>query len=230
MDESYLDAVYFYYGILESYEVVGQELIGESVLEDHVVPRMTYYVKNFLPKLYNKISENEIKTDVISFLTQLKDRIEVHDTNKIPKQDIWLLRAAIFGYESSFLEILGENVIKQYVLKRIPEILAVYLPEVFTGRDKSLEEKLQQFAEYIKIQNFAKITNFELNNGKIIFSVNKCAFADIHSSDAYLEKKTRFCPWGMMVLAIVNDHQEKEFPIQGTTFVTRGTITELEII
>lgn len=229
MESDFLDAVYFYYGILEAYEIVGQELIGVDVLEKHAVPRMVYYVNNFLPKAYRNTTENELTNQITSFLSDLKMKVANQEKFQITLEEVWQLRAAIFGYESAFLEILGENVIRNYVLKRIPEILAVYLPEVFSAENKSLKQKLQGFAQFLKSQKFVKYANFSMKNGNIKFNVNHCAFASIHDSDAYREKKIRFCPWGMMVLAIVNEHEQKEFPISSSTFATRGTITELQI-
>lgn len=230
MEGNFLDAVYFYYGILEAYEIVGEELIGVDVLEEHAVPRMVYYVNNFLPKDYRGSSDGEMKSQLTSFLSNLKMKVTNQEKFSITLQEVWQLRAAIFGYESAFLEILGENVIKNYVLKRIPEILAVYLPEVFSAENKSLDEKLQGFANFLKSQKFVKYANFSSKNGKVKFNVNHCAFANIHDSEAYREKKIRFCPWGMMVLAIVNEHEQKEFPISSSIFATRGTITELKIL
>ena len=45
--------------------------------------------------------------------------------------EIWKLRAAIFGYETVFINILGEAAIKDYVFVRMADILASYLPENF---------------------------------------------------------------------------------------------------
>ncbi|MCH8905797.1 MAG: hypothetical protein IH840_01810 [Candidatus Heimdallarchaeota archaeon] len=229
MDPDFLDAIYFYHGILEAYEIVGKELIGEDVLEKHAIPRMVYYVKNFLPREFKDKKEEELTGELAKFLSDLKTKINSQEKFNVSLLEVWQLRAAIFGYESAFLEILGDNVIKNYVLKRIPEILSLYLPQVFSAEDSTLKEKLQGFASYLKKQKFVKYANFSIKGGKVRFNVNHCAFAGIHDSDAYKQRKTRFCPWGMMVLAIVNAHEQKEFPIQSTTFATKGTITQLQI-
>lgn len=229
MKSSHLDAVYFYYGILEAYEIVGEELIGSNVLQEQVIPRMLYYVRNFLPSKSSR-DDDELAIELMSFMKNLKDRVSDPDHHDITLIEIWRLRAAIFGYESAFIEILGDSVIKKYVLKRIPEILTVFLPEVFTDEKRSLEEKLQYYTNYLIENKFAKFATFSIKNDEVTFNVNKCTFADIHDSDAYLEKKTRFCPWGMMMLAIVNAHKDREFPIESSTFVTRGAITKLKMI
>ena len=230
MESSFLDAAQFYYGILEAYELVGQELIGPDVLDKQAIPRMIYYVQKFLPKQHQGKSDQEMTSEMHEFLNNLKTKVSNQEKFNLSLNEVWQLRAAIFGYESAFLEILGDNVIKKYVLNRIPEILAVYLPDVFASESTSLETKLDHFAKFLKKEKFVKYANFSVKGGKVKFNVNHCAFSGIHDSEAYRERNTRFCPWGMMALSIVNAHEQKEFPISGTKFATKGTITELKIL
>jgi hypothetical protein len=229
VDQS-INAVYLYYGILEAYETVGQELIGPNVLQDQVIPRMKYYVKSFVPSVYQNIPEEKVEEVLKKFLEDLKSRVQAQNTSEISLEDIWELRAAIFGYENAFLEILGDSVIKNYVLKRISDILTVYLPEAFTSESKSLAEKLKLFENYLKSNEFVKYANFAINKDKVRFNVNHCTFARIHDSEAYLEQKTRFCPWGMITQAIVNSHSDEEYPMIASLFTTRGTVTKLEVL
>ena len=52
-DDQQLEAVFLYMGILDAYEAVGTELIGPNVLDEHVLPRMVYYVQEFLPEIFS---------------------------------------------------------------------------------------------------------------------------------------------------------------------------------
>lgn len=231
MSSSAINAVYLYYGILEGYEVVGQELLGDDVVQNHVVPRMKYYVDNFLPFLFQEETDKEIESSLVSFLDELKEKVSNNQTEDITLNDIWELRAAIFGYESAFIELLGENVIKNYVLGRVSDILTIYLPDIFTSDQMTLSEKLQSFASYLKSKEYVKYANFSISgNKKVRFNVNQCEFSRIHDSEAYKQGKVRFCPWGMIVQAIVNSHELDQFPLKGSIFTTRGTITKLEVL
>ena len=55
-----LEGAFLYMGILDAYEAVGAELIGPNVLEEHVIPRMVYYVREFLPEIFSAGSLEDI--------------------------------------------------------------------------------------------------------------------------------------------------------------------------
>ena len=129
------DAVFLYYGILEAYEDVGKELIGPDVIEKHIVKKMTYYINNFIPDFSLPDKPDELEHSLIGFLNETKEKVKLAIENpsqvNFSNENVWELRAAIFGFESVFIELLGEHVIRDYVFSRIAEILSVYLPNSF---------------------------------------------------------------------------------------------------
>jgi hypothetical protein len=144
--------------------------------------------------------------------------------------EIWEIRAAIFGYESVFIQILGEAAIKNYVFKRVADILSSYLPGAFTGEKAPLKDKLEAYVKYIQDKKFVRYARAivgEDNNVTVI--ANRCAFAKIHDSDAYLSANTRFCPWGMIGSAILTSHENKETSIDSCQFTTRGSISDISV-
>ena len=228
------DAVFLYYGILEAYEDVGKELIGPDIIEKYVIKKMAYYLKNFIPDFSLPSSPEELEKSLLKFLLETNEKIKMAlenpDKVSFTNENVWELRAAIFGFESVFIEILGEHVIRDYVFSRIAEILSVYLPNSFT-KDKSLENKLKIYSNYLTDHKLVKFSNFtiEIRDEKrsVNFKANKCIFAKIHDSEAYIQAKVRFCPWGMIGSSIVSNHTGKNTTIYDCQFVTRGTITKI---
>jgi len=73
-----LDAVFLYMGILDAYEAVGTELIGSNVLKEHVLPRMVYYVREFLPEIFSERSNaDELVNELDRFLQDFKQKVNV---------------------------------------------------------------------------------------------------------------------------------------------------------
>ncbi|WXG41721.1 MAG: hypothetical protein WED07_13320 [Candidatus Freyarchaeum deiterrae] len=238
MDESKtnkeeLEAVFLYNGILEAYEAVGIELIGPNVLEEHVLPRMVYYVREFLPEIFSEKGDSDkLISELKSFMSRLKKKVERTSEERAAQaftmEEIWELRAAIFGYESVFINILGDTAIKNYVFKRLADILSAYLPAAFIGEKVPLKDKLDAYTKYIqekKFVKYARATVTEDNKVKVV--ANGCAFAKIHDSDAYLKANTRFCPWGMIGSAILTSHENRETSIDSCMFTTRGSISDI---
>ena len=133
--EPQLEAVFLYRGILDAYDAVGRELIGSNVLEDHVLPRMVFYVNEFLPEIFSKRADStqlvgELRVFLDYFHKKVDEAYENQSTQGLTMEEIWKLRAAIFGYESVFINILGDAAIKDYVFVRIADILASYLPSM----------------------------------------------------------------------------------------------------
>jgi hypothetical protein len=234
MENNSNDAVLLYYGILEAYEDVGKELIGPDVVEKHIIRKMSYYIKNFIPDFTLPNSEGELEQALKNFLLETKEKIklvvEKPDQIIFNNENVWELRAAIFGFESVFIELLGEHIIKEYVFSRIAEILSIYLPGSFT-KEGSLEDKLHVYTSYLTDHKLVKYSNFSIKelNGKKLVKVraNKCIFAQIHDSEAYMQAKVRFCPWGMIGSSIVTSHEGTNASIESCQFVTRGTITTI---
>ena len=229
-----LEAVFFYGGILDAYEAVGKELIGPDVLDEHVLPRMIYYVKEFLPEIFSeKGDESDLVSDLKEFLeryhTKINAAVERTSANDFTMEEIWQLRAAIFGYESVFIDILGETAIKNYVFKRMADILSAYLPEDFFGRNLTLNEKLVAYAKYIKNKKFVGYAQAKVKGNQVIVTTNRCAFSQIHNSDAYRNAETRFCPWAMIGSAIVASHEGRETSIDSCQFTTLGSISNLSV-
>ncbi len=151
--EQQLEAVFLYRGILDAYDAVGTELIGPNVLEEHVLPRMVYYVKEFLPEIFSKRAESaklvdELRTFLKYFHKKVDEAQDKGSVRELTMNEIWQLRAAIFGYESVFINILGDAAIKDYVFVRMADILASYLPEQLLNPSISLAEKLQGYVVY----------------------------------------------------------------------------------
>ena len=142
--------------------------------------------------------------------------------------EIWKLRAAIFGYETVFINILGESAIKDYVFVRIADILAAYLPENLLDPTVTLDSKLKGFAKYIAEHGFVNYARASADESKITVAANGCAFARIHDSDAYQNLNVRFCPWGMIGSAIVAAHEGKGSVLKSSVFTTRGSVSEIE--
>ena len=228
------DAMLLYHGILEAYEDVGKELIGPDVVEKYIIKKMTYYIKNFIPEFTLPRSEGELEKNLLEFLKKTKEKVKIalENPNKVifDNENVWELRAAIFGFESAFIEILGEHVIRDYVFSRIAEILSVYLPNSFI-KNASLEKKLQSYADYLTSNELVKFSNFSIEHeekgSKVKFRANKCIFAKIHDSEAYSNSEVRFCPWGMIGSAITTQHFGKNSQIKNCQFVTRGTISTI---
>ncbi len=140
-----LGAVFLYMGILDAYEAVGTELIGTNVLAEHVLPRMVYYVREFLPEVFSDRADSEaLVIELSEFLDAFRSKInqarQQFSAQDFTMEEIWKLRAAIFGYESVFIKILGDAAIRNYVLVRISDILAAYLPEDLLNPKIELKE------------------------------------------------------------------------------------------
>jgi hypothetical protein len=227
-----LEAVFLYAGILDAYEEVGIELIGPKVLEEHVLPRMVYYVREFLPEVFLPMSgSDKLTADLGAFLKDFREKVEKArqsgSTKGLSMEEIWKLRAAIFGFESVFINILGETAIKEYLFARIADILSAYLPERLLDTRVSLRDKLEAYAEYLRSHGFVGYARVSFEKSGTTVAVNKCAFARIHDSDAYKNLNVRFCPWGMIASAIVAGHEGKETVLKSSTFTTRGSVSEV---
>jgi hypothetical protein len=226
-----LEGAFLYMGILDAYEAVGAELIGPNVLEEHVLPRMVYYVREFLPAIFSTRGDtDQLVSELSVFLSQFKGMIDqARETGNVEFtiEDVWELRAAIFGYESVFLDILGEVAIKNYVFTRIADILSSYLPEAILSHELPLEKKLEAYVNYIQAKKFAGYARFDMKANQVSITTNRCVFSRIHNSDAYRDAKTRFCPWGMIGSAIIASHEGKETTIDSCLFTTTGSITHI---
>ncbi|MHA2104939.1 MAG: hypothetical protein ACW981_16040 [Candidatus Hodarchaeales archaeon] len=230
------EAMFLYYGILEAYESVGLELIGNDVIEKHVIPKMSYYLKEFIPDFEIPNTKGELEEELLNFLKESKEKITRASKNQddisFTNENVWELRAAIFGFESVFIEILGEHVIKEYVFSRIADVLSIYLPDSFS-KSGTLDDKFSAYTKYISQHELVKFSNFSITDKKgtkqVKVRANKCIFAKIHDSDAYLDAKVRFCPWGMIGSAILANHEGKETTIRSCQFTTRGTISDIFI-
>jgi hypothetical protein len=201
-----LDAVFLYMGILDAYEAVGTELIGPNVLEEHVLPRMVYYVREFLPEIFSERSDaDELVNELDQFLKYFSQKVDDARTqgsaHQLIMEDIWKLRAAIFGYESVFIKILGEAAIKNYMFTRVADILSAYLP--------------------------VKYARVSVGRDGITVATNKCEFSRIHDSDAYRSLHVRFCPWGMIASAIVAAHEGRETNLESSTFTISGSVSKI---
>jgi hypothetical protein len=224
-----LEAVFLYMGILDAYEAVGTELIGPNVLEEHVLPRMIYYVQEFLPEIFSdKPSAEELGVFLNYFHKKVEQAQESGSTKDLTMEEIWKLRAAIFGYESVFIDILGEAAIKDYVFIRMSDILAAYLPEYLLDPKVSLSEKLTGYSKHIQDHGFVKFASAKVNADGITVAANGCAFSRIHDSDAYQNLNVRFCPWGMIGSAIVSAHEGTGTTLESSLFTTRGSVSKIE--
>lgn len=232
-DKEELEAVFLYMGILDAYEAVGTELIGPNILEERVLPRMGFYVREFLPELYavRKVGSGDSISDLKAFVLGLGDKVKGARQRKSAQsftmEEIWKLRAAIFGYESVFIDMLGEAAIKTYVFKRIADILSAYLPQSFTEPDVTLQEKLDAYTSYIRDRSFVGYAQATVRGNRIEVIANRCAFSRIHNSNAYRNAYTRFCPWGMIGSAILTSHEGKETSIDSCVFTTSGSISQI---
>jgi hypothetical protein len=231
-DGEQLEAVFLYMGILDAYEAVGTELIGPNVLDEHVLPRMVYYVKEFLPEIFSETTTTEelvedLKTFISYFHKKVEEAQNTSSTKGLTMEEIWKLRAAIFGYESVFIDILGDAAIKDYVFVRMADILAAYLPEQLLDPGISLEEKLQAYAKYISSHKFVKYARVTSDGETVKVAANYCAFSRIHDSEAYQDLNVRFCPWGMIGSAIVAAHEGKGTLLKSSLFTTSGSVSEI---
>ena len=232
-DSQQLEAVFLYMGILDAYEAVGTELIGPKVLDEHVLPRMVYYVQEFLPEIFTEQQSSGVLVDELRrFLSDFRRKVEeaqaTGSTKGLTMEEIWKLRAAIFGYESVFIDILGDAAIKDYVFIRMSDILAAYLPESLLDPNMSLAEKLGGYARHIHEHGFVKFASAKVKDGQITVATNGCAFSKIHDSEAYQNLNVRFCPWGMIGSAIVSAHEGKGSTLRSSLFTTRGSVSEIE--
>lgn len=231
-DGQQLEAVFLYRGILDAYDAVGTELIGPNVLDEHVLPRMVYYVQEFLPEVFSdKADSSQLVEELKTFLTEFHDKVDDAQsrgsTEGLTMEEIWKLRAAIFGYESVFINILGEAAIKDYVFVRMADILAAYLPEQLLDPGVSLEEKLHAYAKYISSHKFVKYARVTTDGECVKVAANYCAFSQIHYSEAYQDLNVRFCPWGMIGSAIVAAHEGKGTLLKSSLFTTSGSVSEI---
>jgi len=228
-----LEAVFLYMGILDAYEAVGTELIGPNVLDEHVLPRMVYYVQEFLPEIFSErttsdVLVSELKLFLSDFHKKVDEARSSGSTQGLTMEEIWKQRAAIFGYESVFIDILGDAAIKDYVFIRMSDILAAYLPEHLLDPNVSLTEKLNSYAKYIQDHGFVKFARAKAEGGQITVATNGCAFSRIHDSEAYQDLNVRFCPWGMIGSAIVSAHEGKGTSLRSSLFTTKGSVSEIE--
>lgn len=234
LEQQQLEAVFLYRGILDAYDAVGTELIGPNVLDEHVLPRMVYFVKEFLPEIFSQRADSDqLVEELKTFLTYFHKKVDqAQDTGSLEgltMDEIWQLRAAIFGYETVFINMLGEAAIKDYVFVRMADILASYLPEKLLDPSVSLEDKLKGYAKYITEHGFVKYARASAEDTKFSVAANGCAFARIHDSEAYQDLNVRFCPWGMIGSAIVAAHEGKGTALKSSIFTTRGSVSNIEI-
>lgn len=232
-DGQQLEAVFLYMGILDAYDAVGTELIGPNVLDEHVLPRMVYYVQEFLPEIFSDRTTSdalveELKVFLSDFHKKVDEAQASGSTASLTMEEIWKLRAAIFGYESVFIDILGAAAIKDYVFIRMSDILAAYLPENLLDPSVLLSEKLSNFATYIHDHGFVKFARTKVEGSNVTVATNGCAFSRIHDSEAYQNLNVRFCPWGMIGSAIVSAHEGKGTSLKSSLFTTRGSVSEIE--
>ena len=227
-----LDAVFLYMGILDAYEAVGTELIGSNVLKEHMLPRMVYYVREFLPEIFSERSNaDELVNELDRFLQDFKQKVNdaraKSSAHQLSMEDIWKLRAAIFGYESVFIKILGEAAIKNYMFTRVADILSAYLPTELMNPSISLQEKLQSYARFLREHGFVKYARVSVGRDGITVAANKCEFSRIHDSDAYKSLHVRFCPWGMIASAIVAAHEGRETNLESSIFTISGSVSKI---
>jgi len=232
-----LDAVFIYGGILDAYEAVGTELIGENVVSDYVIPKMVYYVKEFLPETFSTRStdQDELIGELTNWLTEFRGKIEkareMGTGKNFTMEEIWELRAAIFGYESVFIDILGEAAIKNYVFKRIADIISAYLPDSFIYEGDTtlttLDAKLNSYISTIQSKKFVEFAKYKVKDESVVITANRCAFSKIHDSEAYRKANVRFCPWGMIGSAILASHRGKETNIESCLFTTKGSVSKI---
>ncbi|MHA2395384.1 MAG: hypothetical protein ACXAC0_01645 [Candidatus Thorarchaeota archaeon] len=232
-DGQQLEAVFLYMGILDAYDAVGTELIGPNVLDEHVLPRMVYYVQEFLPEIFSeRTSSDALVEELKAFLSDFHKKVDESQvsgsTEGLTMEEIWKLRAAIFGYESVFIDILGDAAIKDYVFIRMSDILAAYLPENLLDPNVSLAEKLTDYAKYIQEHGFVKFARVKVDGSKVTVATNGCAFSRIHDSEAYQNLNVRFCPWGMIGSAIVSAHEGRGTSLKSSLFTTRGSVSDIE--
>jgi hypothetical protein len=195
---------------------------------------MAYYLKQFIPDFEIPNSQGELEESLLGFLKDTKKKLVEASQNPdevvFTNENVWELRAAIFGFETVFIEILGEHVIRDYVFSRIAEILTAYLPKSFVNTD-SLDDKLKSYTDYLKDHKLVKYAGYEVTGSgrskSFKIKANKCIFAQIHDSEAYQKSEIRFCPWGMIGSAIVNMDQKIPTNIKSCQFVTRGTISTI---
>ena len=146
-------------------------------------------------------------------------------------EEIWELRAAIFGYESVFIDILGEAAIKNYVFKRIADIISAYLPDSFIYEGDTelttLDAKLDSYVKTIQKKKFVDFAKYSMKEDTVQITANRCAFSKIHDSEAYRKSNVRFCPWGMIGSAILASHKGKETTIESCLFTTKGSVSKI---
>ncbi len=229
-----LAAVFLYMGILEAYESVGKELIGPDMFDRHVLPKMVHYVREFLPEVFSSLSgEADLTKQLKEFIDEFKVRVEdayrQGTTRDLTTEEVWKLRAAIFGYESAFIEVLGDAAIKDYVFTRMADILVAYLPEQLLDPDVPLDQKLRGLAEYLRRRGFVTYSRVKVRQDEVTVAVNGCAFSEIHDSEAYRNLEVRFCPWGMIGAAIVAAHRQRAASPDKSTFTTRGSVTTIRM-
>ncbi|MFW9770366.1 MAG: hypothetical protein ACFFF9_14875 [Candidatus Thorarchaeota archaeon] len=232
-DDQQLEAVFLYRGILDAYDAVGTELIGPKVLDEHVLPRMVYYVREFLPEVFSyRADSSQLVSELKTFISEFHEKVDEAQakgtTEDLTIEEIWKLRAAIFGYESVFINILGEAAIKDYVFVRMADILAAYLPEQLLDPSVSLDDKLHAYAKYISDHKFVKYARVTTDGNKVTVAANYCAFSRIHDSEAYQNLNVRFCPWGMIGSSIVAAHEGKGALLKSSLFTTSGSVSEIE--
>jgi hypothetical protein len=195
---------------------------------------MVYFVQEFLPEIFSRrANSNQLVEELKIFLSYFHKKVdeaeEKGSLEGLTMDEIWKLRAAIFGYESVFINILGEAAIKDYVFVRMADILASYLPENLLDSGISLDDKLRNYANYISEHGFVKYARATAKESEISVATNGCAFARIHDSEAYQNLNVRFCPWGMIGSAIVAAHEGKGTVLKSSLFTTRGSVSEIEI-
>jgi hypothetical protein len=190
---------------------------------------MIYYVQEFLPEIFSeRPSAEELKVFLSYFHKKVEIAQETGSTQDLTMEEIWKLRAAIFGYESVFIDILGDAAIKDYVFIRMSDILSAYLPEHLLDPNVSLDEKLSGYSKYLQDHGFVKFARAKVGGKTITVATNGCAFSRIHDSEAYQDLNVRFCPWGMIGSAIISAHEGKETSLQSSLFTTRGSVSEIE--
>ncbi len=193
---------------------------------------MVYYVREFIPEMVGA-QEDHVKLveELRGFLLDLREKIqdarESGSARDLTMEEIWKLRAAIFGFESVFIKILGEKAIKNYVFSRIADILSAYLPREMTDSSIiDIETKLE-YVNHIRSNGFVKYSRVDREGQSFTIAVNKCAFAKIHDSRAYRDLHVRFCPWAMIASAIVASHTRRETELDSSLFTTSGSVTKI---
>lgn len=116
-----------------------------------------------------------------------------------------MLHGLLFAYEKVFINLYGDDArqLYPYIIDELSCILHGGDNPVI-DEEKSLEENIERFIEFISNEEYLKDISLERDDGRYVFKVGSCTFAKsgVHE---ILKVKEGVCPFGLMMASLITE-------------------------